>query len=98
MKFKAIRRFLTGNASPQKGVFTIKGYFDLEDELCCVGKEHIVSRYRPMGLHPIGRFLSFHTIRPMSGKEVPHRRPLTERRGEQDGSSSPQVWQQMGAV
>ena len=59
MKYKPIRCFLTGNALPQKSELTVKGCFGLEDELYYVGKEHIASRYRPIGLQPIGRFLSF---------------------------------------
>lgn len=59
MKRKPIRRFPTGNAPPQKSISTGKGYSGLEDELYYVGKEHIASRYRPIGLQPIGRFLSF---------------------------------------
>lgn len=59
MKRKPIRRFPTGNAPPQKSISTGKGYSGLEDELYCVGKEHIDSRYRPIGCNPIGRFLSF---------------------------------------
>lgn len=72
MKHKPIRRFPTGNAPPQKSTLTVKGCFGLEDELYYVGKEHIVSRYRPIGLQPIGRFLSFHAICPMRGKGIPH--------------------------
>lgn len=59
MKHKPIRRFPTGNAPPQKSTLTVKGCFGLEDELYYVGKEHIAFRYRPIGLQPIGRFLSF---------------------------------------
>ena len=60
MKRKPIRRFPTGNAPPRKNVSTVKSCFGLEDELYCVGKEHIDSIYRPIGLQPIGRFLSFY--------------------------------------
>ncbi len=60
MKRRPIRRFPTGNAPPQKSTLTVKGCFGLEDELYYVGKEYIVSRYRPIGLHPIGRFLSIY--------------------------------------
>lgn len=60
MKRKPIRRFPTGNAPPRKNVSTVKGCFGLEDELYCVGKEHIDSIYRLIGLQPIGRFLSFY--------------------------------------
>ena len=60
MKHRPIRRFPTGNAPPQKSISTGKGYSGLEDELYYVGKEHITSRYRPIGLHPIGRFLSIY--------------------------------------
>ncbi len=59
MKRKPIRRFPTGNAPPPKSTLTVKGCSGLEGELYYVGKEHIVSRYRPIGLQPIGRFLSF---------------------------------------
>jgi len=59
MKRKLIRRFPAGNAPPQKSAFTDKGCFGLEDELYYVGKEHIDSKYHPIGLHPIGRYLSF---------------------------------------
>ncbi|MCI9543556.1 MAG: hypothetical protein HFE93_05080 [Acutalibacter muris] len=55
MKRKPIRRFPTGNAPPQKSTLTVKGCFGLGDELYYVGKEHIASRYRPIGLQPIGR-------------------------------------------
>ncbi len=60
MKRKPIRRFPAGNALPQKSAFTDKGRFGIEDELYYVGKKHIASRCRPIGLYPIGRFLSFH--------------------------------------
>ena len=59
MKRKPIRRFPTGNAPPQKSIPTGKGYSGLEDELYYVGKEHVASIYRTIGLQPIGRFLSF---------------------------------------
>ena len=59
MKPKLIRRFPTRNAPPQKSTSTGKGYSGLQDELYYVEKEHIASLYRPIGLQPIGRFLSF---------------------------------------
>ena len=62
MKHKPIRRFPTGNAPPQKVTLPVKAHSGLEDELYYVRKEHIVSSCRPIGLLPIGRFLSFYAV------------------------------------
>ena len=56
---RPIRRFPTGNAPPQKDTPVVSGCSDFEDELYYVGKEHVASIYRTIGLQPIGRFLSF---------------------------------------
>jgi hypothetical protein len=80
MKYKPIRCFLTGNALPQKSELTVKGCFGLEDELYYVGKEHITSRYRPIGLHTVGRFFAVSRHSPYERKgSTPPKNPPTER-------------------
>ena len=58
MKRRAYRQYQTGIAPPRKALSPVKGDLFCQDELYYVAKKHIASN-RPVGLRPIGRFLSF---------------------------------------